>query len=244
MLADLDIAISRYLTAETLPGQSIKVELDPPTKDWASRRTGPVLNLFLADVREDLDRRTVNPREIVNENGQVTARVAPLRFYAVTYLLTAWTATPEDDHQLLGSALIALLKQDIVPPSYIGGQLAAIVAKGFSITTRVGGKTFTERMVTELMTAIGGDYRPTLSIVASIPVPTGIPTEAGPPQTAPPAIKVGNTDSGAQSEVRGRNPADPDAGMRTRTRADGSPVVIPSAGTPAPAGDAGGTSAP
>jgi hypothetical protein len=240
MLADLDSALSRYLTEETLPGQSIKVELDPPTKDWASRRTGPVLNLFLADVREDLDRRTVNPRELVNDNGQVTARVAPLRFYAVTYLLTAWTATPEDDHQLLGSALIALLKQDIVPPSYIGGQLASIVGTGFSITTRIGGKTFTERMVTELMTAIGGDYRPTLSIVASIPVPTGTPAAAGPPQTAPPAIKVGNTETGASSEVRGRNPADPNAGVRTRTRPDGSPVIIPAAGTPAPAGDASG----
>jgi hypothetical protein len=97
-------------------------------------------------------------------------------------------------------------------------------------------------MVTELMTAIGGDYRPTLSIVASIPVPTGTPTDAGPPQTAPPAIKVGNTNTGAQSEVRGRNPADPDAGMRTRTRSDGSPVIIPPAGSPAPAGDTSGGS--
>ena len=238
MLADLDIALAKYLAEETLPGQTIKVELDPPTKDWASRRTGPVINLFLADVREDLDRRTVNPRELVNDNGLVTARTAPLRFYSVTYLLTAWTATPEDDHQLLGSALIALLKQDIVPPSYIGGQLADIVSTGFSITTRIGGKTFTERMVTELMTAIGGDYRPTLSIVASIPVPTGTPVDAGPPQTAPPAIKVGNTDTGASSEVRGRNPADPDAGIRTRTRTDGSPVKIPAAGSPAPAGGA------
>ena len=223
MLADLDAALSTYLSTQTLDGQTIRVELDPPTKDWAARRTGPVLNLFLADIREDLDRRTVTPRELINESGMVQARLAPIRFYSVTYLLTAWTTTPEDDHQLLGSSLIALLRQDVIPVEYCGGKLAEMVGEGYSITTRIGGKTFTERMVTELMTAIGGDYRPTLSIVASIPVPTGTPVEAGPPQTEPPVIKVGDMDSGASTVARGRNPEDPDAGLRTRTRSASTP---------------------
>lgn len=225
MLADLDTALSRYLSTQTLPGQSIKVELEPPTKDWAARRTGPVMNLFLADIREDLDRRTVTPRELIGESGIVQARLAPIRFYSVTYLLTAWTTTPEDDHQLLGSALIALLRQDVIPAEYCSGMLAQMVGDGYSITTRIGGKTFTERMVTELMTAIGGDYRPTLSIVASIPVPTGTPVEAGPPQTEPPVIKVGDMNSDATTVARGRSPEDPEAGLRTRTR--------PSSGTTA-----------
>ena len=57
MLSDLDAALKNYLQNETILGQSVQVSLDPPTKDWSARRTGAVLNLFLADIREDVDRR-------------------------------------------------------------------------------------------------------------------------------------------------------------------------------------------
>lgn len=228
MLKDLDAALSGYLTAETLPGQPLRIELEPPTKEWAARRSGAVLNLFMADIREDLERRTANPRAIRNDSGFVIARQNPPRYFAITYLLTAWTTTPEDDHHLLGQALLALLKYDYIPLDYVKGELAAFIGADFPIHIRVGGKTFTERMVTELMTAIGGDYRPTISILCSVPMPAGVPEEAGPEQTAPPVVKVGdmgnpelpNQGPLPSDTVRGPNPKDPGTGLRTRMRPD------------------------
>ena len=146
MLSDLDAALKNYLQNETIPGQSVQVALDPPTKDWAARRTGAVLNLFLADIREDVDRRDVNLREITNDQGVVVARQQANRFYLVTYLLTAWTSTPEDDHRLLGLALVAMLRQDYLPFEYVTGDLSGLVGAGFPLTTRVGLRAMNERV--------------------------------------------------------------------------------------------------
>ena len=218
MLSDLDAALKNYLQNETILGQSVQVSLDPPTKDWSARRTGAVLNLFLADIREDVDRRDVNLREITNDEGVVVARQPANRFYLITYLLTAWTATPEDDHRLLGLALVAMLRQDYLPFEYVSGDLSVLVEAGFPLTTRVGLRAMSERTYSELMTAVGAEYRPPLSITVSMPVQTGSPEAAGPPQTKPPVVSVSDTRSDAAEKVQGPDPEDPDAGYRTRTR--------------------------
>ncbi|CAB4700418.1 unannotated protein [freshwater metagenome] len=218
MLSDLDAALKNYLQNETIPGQSVQVALDPPTKDWAARRTGAVLNLFLADIREDVDRRDVNLREITNDQGVVVARQQANRFYLVTYLLTAWTSTPEDDHRLLGLALVAMLRQDYLPFEYVTGDLSVLVGAGFPLTTRVGLRAMNERTYSEMMTAVGAEYRPPLSIIISMPVQTGTPEAAGPPQTVPPVVSIGDTRSGASTTAQGPDPEDPGAGYRTRTR--------------------------
>ncbi len=58
MLADVDRAVAALLESERLGGQAAKVAFDAPKKEWAAARTAPTLNLFLADIREDLTRRT------------------------------------------------------------------------------------------------------------------------------------------------------------------------------------------
>ena len=107
MLADVDRAVAALLESERLGGQAAKVAFDAPKKEWAAARTAPTLNLFLADIREDLTRRTTTLIEEVGENGIVESRRQPFRFYNLTYALTAWASRPEDDHQLLGLALRA-----------------------------------------------------------------------------------------------------------------------------------------
>ena len=70
MIGDVDSALRRLLVAETYPGETITVALDPPTKDWAARRSGPVLNMFLNDVRENTQRRRANYQEVKNDEGK------------------------------------------------------------------------------------------------------------------------------------------------------------------------------
>ena len=244
VLADVDETLRSLLATQTLPGEQVRVDLDAPNRDWSGRRSVPTLNLFLADIRENLDMRRSDPREITDAQGNVTARQARPRYYALTYVLTAWAGTPEDEHRLLGAALVALLRHDFLPAESCRGALADLSREGFAVRVRVGGTLFTERMATELWSALGSDYRPSLSVTIHTPIPTGVPIPAGPPQTQPPAFAVeGTRTSSAREVVRGPMPgptetaasgahesatagdAPPAATYRTRTRpsADAGP---------------------
>lgn len=218
MIADVARAVAAILESEQLPGLAPTVSFDAPKKDWAAARTSPTFNLFLADIREDLSRRTTNLIEVTNAEGVVEYYRQPFRFYDVTFTLTAWTNRPEDDYVLLGLALTSLNRYDYVPPKFCSEALQNFLNEGHALNMRVGGKIFSDRFATELWSAMGSDYHPILSVVVTLPVPAGVPEPAGPPQTQPPKIGVTDTRGPSTDEIRGRDPKDPDKGLRTRTR--------------------------
>ena len=74
MLPEIDKALVTLLSSQTYANERVKVDLDPPTKDWAARRTGPVLNLFLNDIREDTERRTADIIDVKDDKGVIVAR--------------------------------------------------------------------------------------------------------------------------------------------------------------------------
>ena len=221
MIPEIDRALIALLSTQTYSDERVRVDLDPPTKDWAARRTGPVLNLFLNDVREDTDKRSADIVEIRDEKGIIVARRPSERTFLFSYALSAWTSRPEDDHALLGAALGALLRREYLPEDLCDGTLAELARVGRPAMIRVGGVLYSERLVTELWTAIGGEFRPVIAITVSSMVPAGLPVPAGPPQTEPPKFVFGDTQSGATSTISGagrdRAGTDSPAG-RTRTR--------------------------
>ncbi len=64
-LADLDEALRRLLVRELARHgfDGVKVAFDAPTKEWAAALSGPAVNLFLFDLRESRDYRTVEWRD-------------------------------------------------------------------------------------------------------------------------------------------------------------------------------------
>lgn len=219
MIADVVQALSAMLSAEEIAGMHPVVAYEAPKKDWAAARTSPTLNLFLADIREDLSRRTVSLLEETTSEGVIEYYHQPFRIYDLTFTLTAWTNRPEDDFALLGLALSCLNRFDYIPAEFCSAELSGFLAEGHTLTMRVGGKIFSDRFATELFSAMGTDYHPILSVVVSLPVPSGVRVPAGPPQTQPPRVTVSDTRSAATDTVRGRDPDNPDAGLRTRARA-------------------------
>jgi hypothetical protein len=209
MIGDVDAALSRMLGEETYPGETIQVDLDPPTKDWAARRSGPVLNLFLNDVREDTRRRKANYQEVTNDKGVVISRRPSERTFMFTYALSAWTSRPADDHHLLGAAMVSLLQHEHIPQEYTSGALAVITNRFRPAILNVGGVMFSERLATELWSAVGGEYRPILAITVSVEIPTGLAVAAGPEQTSPPVFNFENTRTGTTSSVQGPSPTAP-----------------------------------
>lgn len=219
MIGDVVRALSAMLSAEQIAGVSPTVAFEAPKKEWAAARTTPTLNLFLADIREDLTRRTTTLVQMTNDQGVVEYYRQPFRFYDLTFTLTAWTNRPEDDYALLGLALVCLNRHDYLPPSFCSEELQAFLQEGHVLNMRVGGKIFSDRFATELFSAMGTDYHAIVSVVVTLPVPAGIPEPAGPPQTQPPKIGVTDTRGPSSEEILGRDPKNPDAGIRTRSRA-------------------------
>jgi hypothetical protein len=225
MLTEIDNALATLLSTQTYADERIRVDLDPPTKDWAARRSGPVLNLFLNDIREDTQRRTADIVEVKDDKGIIVARRPAERTFMFSYALSAWTSRPEDDHALLGAALLNLMRREYLPEDLCEGTLAELARSGRPALVRVGGVLYSERLMTELWTAVGGEYRPVIAITVSTLVPAGLAVPSGPPQTAPPRFTLSNTESGATATFQDptmpidyRESDNPPDQPRTRTR--------------------------
>ena len=72
MISDVDAALETLLRTEVLRGQSAEVVLEAPTREWAARRSGPVVDVFLYDIREDVERRDGMVRAVRDANSPKT----------------------------------------------------------------------------------------------------------------------------------------------------------------------------
>src|SRR3954462_15021123 len=112
MIHDVDEALRKLVLQYAVNGSGAEVSFDAPTKDWAARRNAPTVNIYLYDVREDLDRREVEFEEIRDADGRVTERRPPPRRFKLSYLVTVWTQRPEDEHRLLSTLLACFLTHE------------------------------------------------------------------------------------------------------------------------------------
>src|SRR3954454_16155517 len=180
MIANVDDALRTLLRTEALDGSDIEVVLDAPTKDWAARRNAPTVDLYLYDIREDLRRRELGWSEETDPEGVVVARRAAPRWFKLSYLVTAWTQRPEDEHRILSSLLQCFLSHDALPDEHVTGALAAT---GLAVPVTVGLPPPEDRGFADVWSALGGELKPSLDVVIVAPIESGVVYPAGPPVT-------------------------------------------------------------
>jgi hypothetical protein len=178
MIHEVDQALRQLVEGEALAGAEVDVVFDAPTKDWAARRNAPTVNLYLYDIREDLRRRERGLINSYDEDGVVTARHMPPRHIKLSYLLTAWTQRPEDEHRLLSSLLTCLLSYEAIPAELLDGSLGEL---GLPVPMSVALPPPEDRAFADVWTALGGELKPSLDVVVSAPVDAGRRYPAGPP---------------------------------------------------------------
>ena len=177
MISDVDASLSALLRAEALQGTETEVVFDAPTTDWASRRSGgPVVDVFLYDIREDPARRDIAMQPQRDMTGRITGRRPGIRHFRLSYLLTAWTRRPEDEHRLLGQLLEAMLQFDRVPNEYLRGRFTED-----TIVLNMAQPPAPDRSLADIWNALGGDMKPSLDLVAIAPVRPGRILQVGPP---------------------------------------------------------------
>ena len=186
MIHDVDEALRKLVLQYAVNGSGVEVSFDAPTKDWAARRNAPTVNVYLYDVREDLDRREVGSSEIRDDTGRVTERRPPPRRYKLSYLVTCWTQRPEDEHRLL-SSLLGLLPQvrDACRARCCSGCSPSMPQHRSSTIALPPPK---DRSLADVWSALGGELKPSLDLVVTAPFDAARVAAAGPPVLEEPRI--------------------------------------------------------
>ncbi|WUH98504.1 DUF4255 domain-containing protein [Spirillospora sp. NBC_00431] len=185
MLHEVDDALRTLLrTRALMAGGDVQLVFDAPTREWAARRNTPTVNVYLYDVREDMGRREQGPVRVHDEGGRVAGYQRPPRTYRLSYLVSAWTKQPEDEHRLLSAVLGCLLRHDTLPADTMpaGGLLATA---GVAVPVTVAVPPGEPRSITDLWSALGGELKPSLDVVVLAPFP--LPPDLGAP---PPVTQV------------------------------------------------------
>lgn len=192
MIHEVDSAL-RALVEREVGTRDAEIVFDAPTRDWAGRRNAPTIDLYLYDIREDLRRRE---RGLINEYGddaRVVARQLPPRYFKLSYLVTAWTQRPEDEHRLLSSLLMCFLRFDALPADLLTGPLAEMAALEIPVPLTIALPPPEDRGFADVWSALGGELKPSIDVVVSTPVDTGRRYPVGPPVTAPPVVSLGGS---------------------------------------------------
>jgi hypothetical protein len=220
MIHELDAALRALVEREVLDGAEVEIEFDAPTKEWASRQNRPTVDIYLYDVRQDLSRRQFGRAEVLDDDGLVSARRRIPAFFRVAYLVTAWTQRPEDEHRLLSDLLACFLGHEIIPRELLQGSLEEL---GISIPLAIAMPPPQDRALSDVWSALGGELKPSLDLVAIAPILPEVYEETGPPVTREPTIDFGRTGAVPDAaERRGGRPMPPER-VRGRVEEVGRP---------------------
>ncbi len=192
MIHDVDQLLERLIRRDALNGSAVELLFDAPTKDWVARRNGPCVDLYLYDIREDVARRVPTWEDVRGPDGQVSGRMQPHRRFRLSYLVTAWTQRPEDEHRLLSSLLLFFLRSAMLKPGDLGGGLDEA---DLPLYIDVGQPQPEERSIADVWTALGGELKPSLDVVVTAPVVVGRSTPIGATILETPTIMVARPDA-------------------------------------------------
>jgi Pvc16 N-terminal domain len=217
VIHEVDSALRTLIERET-GTRDVEVVFDAPTREWAGRRNSPTIDVYLYDIREDMRRKE---RGLINEyderNLRVVARHLPPRYFKLSYLVTAWTQRPEDEHRLLSSLLYCFLRFDALPDEVLTGPLLAL---GVPVPVTVALPPPEDRAFADVWSALGGELKPSIDLVISAPVDSGQRYEAGPPVEVPPRLSIGGSDGWPGMERASGKAADRLRGPAVRAAAE------------------------
>jgi len=175
------------------------IKFDRPVDTYQGEDTGTV-NLFLFDIRENMELRSNEPI-IERNNGQATLHRPPRRV-ACSYLVTAWYGSAEKDKELKEQALLSQALQVLssfptIPSEMLWESLKEQQPPLPIVTLAAdGGKN-----PAEFWTALGGKLRPSFTVTVTVSLPVLKPEK---PMTlvTERALHVGEKAASGQELVR------------------------------------------
>ena len=230
MIQDVDESLRALVKRDALNGSKADIAFDAPNKEWSSRRNTPTVDLYLYDIREDLEQREVMWEDIHGDSQNarlITERRPPPRRFKLSYLVTAWTQRPEDEHRLLSALLACFLRNQTMPADVLSGALAQARQP---ITLNIAMPPPQDRSISDVWSALGGELKASLDLVVNTPFEVKVAIPAGPPVLEEPRFSFAGPDGEAEDAT---TPAA--RGGRARRGAAAAEGAKP-VGAPGPAG--------
>lgn len=201
MIEDVDESLRTLVRKDALNGSEVEVAFDAPTRDWAARRNTPTLDLYLYDVREDMARREVMWEAIHNDRGWVVDRRPPPRYYRLSYLVTAWTQRPQDEHRILSVVLSCFVRHEVLPDDVLAGVLARSSLPTYATIALPPPQ---DRSLSDVWSALGGELKPSLDLVIAMPLDVARHEDVAPPVLEEPRLRIGAEGERAEEGAAGR----------------------------------------
>jgi hypothetical protein len=157
----------------------------------------------------------------------ITERRPPPRRFKLSYLVTAWTQRPEDEHRLLGSLLACFLRHPTMPVDALSG---VFTDARQPILLSIALPPPQDRSISDVWSALGGELKASLDLVVNAPFEVKVAVPAGPPVLEEPRFTFAGSDGEAEE---GATPAA--RGGRARRGAAAAETAKP-VGAPGPGG--------
>jgi hypothetical protein len=167
MINEVDEVLRSMVKADVVGGTDVEVVFDAPTREWASRRSRPTVDMYLYDIREDIRRRSSGFVEKRDQKGLVESRRPLPRHFKLAYLITAWTQRPEDEHRLLSAVLACFIRHDVAPVEHL---TAALRDTGYPLALQIAYPPPEDRQVSDVWTSLGGDLKPSVDLVVTMTI--------------------------------------------------------------------------
>ena len=186
MIKDLDETLAALLRRDLPPALVGQVQISFATPDDQfppQSVTLPAIDLFLYDVRENLELRSNEVYVERRSDGTATRTQAPVRM-DFSYLVTAWPSESvpdpaEDEHHLLGEVMRVLLRYRTIPEDVLQGVLVG-QRPPLPVSSMQPGRL---QSLGEFWQALGGkpkaalNYQVTLSVDVTAPVAVPLVTD-------------------------------------------------------------------
>ncbi len=154
MIHEVDEVLKDLIGGGALAGSGIEVSFEVPTRDWAARRNAPVVNAYPYELREDVSQRQRERTALRDDRDTVVRHRRPPRWFRLSYLVTAWTKTPQDEHRLLSAVPATLLPHELIAADELPETLGRL---GLAVPVTVGGSRPEARSVADIWSALGGE---------------------------------------------------------------------------------------
>ncbi len=164
MLEVLDESIKQLLIQKTpLNVSEVDISFDVPNREWSGSISKPTINVYLHDIRENLELRQ-NDWSFERTGDGNTIKTKQGARMDLSYLITAWTTNIEDEHRLLWYILATLMRYPYLPSDVLLGTLRS---QPYPMITKVAQPDGVLRNAADVWTALDNQLKPVLTYVVT-----------------------------------------------------------------------------
>jgi len=201
MISDLDETIKQLLTKKgALDPAEVDIKFETPDREWSASVSKPTINVYLYDIRENLQLRGTEWTITKDTNGNATRKKNPSRI-DFAYLITVWTSDIVDEHRLLWHVLQTLFRYRKLPDDVMSGQLLEQI---YPIKTHAAQPDGLFNNPADFWSAMDNKIKPSINYVVTLPLDADIAFTAPEVKTKILEVKPPDTDVERLVQVTGK----------------------------------------